>query len=149
MSKIIVLLSMLCVLLTATSCNQIKTVMPVINDIAAVVDDAQNVLSAIDTVVRTFFSTNAVSPEIQEKYAKVMTKTQLALSGALKALQGAEQLSQEDYDRAFENFKHAYSELSAFLLSIGIKQAPGMMKSSPGSSPVAIDDPIALTYRVQ
>ena len=146
MLKLIKLVLICCCLgLPAGGC---AAIMPVIPQIVSVVTDAMLIMDIIDTTARTFFDTHPqVSPEVRQKYADVYAKALNALNVAQAALRAAEDLDQAQYDRAFAEFKQAYSELMDLLGKQGMVQGQ-YLAATPGQH-VYLPEPLALTYRVE
>jgi hypothetical protein len=121
---------------------------PVITKIASVVTDAFLVMDVIDGEVRRFFQANpSFPPELQEKYFTLYRKAMTALNAAQKAVAGAKNLSQDEYDAAFADFKAAYLEILDLLEKNGITQ-DGTLGLASGEK-IELPEPQALTFQVE
>lgn len=148
MNKLIRLVLLALVLLiplpAVTGC---KTLVPLIPKIVSVLADASATMQIIDSAVEEWFAAHPdVDPKVRAEYRRLYAKCQQGLRGANLTLQGADELSQDEYDAAFLNFKDAYLELRTLLMREGI--AVGN-KLGTGDATVDIPEPLALTYRVQ
>jgi hypothetical protein len=104
-------------------------------------------MQIIDAAVEEWFAMHPdVKPEVKKKYRQVYAKCQDALNAANHALAGTEELTQEQYDAAFQSFKEAYLELRDLLHREGIAVND---KLGTGQSAMDLPEPMALSYRVQ
>jgi hypothetical protein len=132
------------VLIPQGGCAWFKTAVPVLTDVAAVLEDSAQVLQMVDFVVRGFFEK---APEAsRERYERLMAAAHASLGVAAKSLRGVEDLSQEQYDAAFVKFREAYAELMAFLRASGALSDG--MRAGSGSGAPRFPAPSALTYQV-
>lgn len=133
--------------LSVVGCGIVAAAVPVIAQIVSVIADANAVLDTIDVVAQDVFRRTNASEEVRAKYQDVLLKAYTALNAAAKAVSGANELTQEEYDAAFAQFKLAYAELKSLIQSFGIVTPDGLLASSP--SAVVLQDPLALTYKVE
>lgn len=118
--------------------------------VTAVVTDALVVLNIIDAAVQDHFDQNPMTPpHVQREYAKALRDAVVALKAAEDALRGAESLSQEDYDRAFQQFREAYGKLLELLEKNGLVRQGYLMAGKGGGTPAHLPEPAALTYQVK
>lgn len=129
---------------TLTSCFAPAAIFPAI---AAVVSDASAVLSIIQNAVNSWFA-NKPNVELQTQINAAIANTWTALRVATAATQGAEKLSQEEYDEAFSEFQAAYSELYALLKAHGILKGT-RLSMGVNQGEVDIPAPLAIGYKVQ
>lgn len=145
MKKLVVALCLACSLAVFPGC---KELIPLIPKIVAVLADATSTLQIIDTAVEEWFDQHPdVDPKVRAEYRLLYAKCHEALNGANHALQGAEDLTQNDYDAAFAEFKAAYIQLRDLLYREGIASTDG--KLGAAGATVDVPEPMALTYRVQ
>lgn len=122
-------------------------IMPVIPKIVSVVTDALVIMGIIDGAVQEYFRTHPnTPPEVIKKYRTVYNKAMNALNSAQHALEGVEDLDQDQYDAAFNEFKLAFIELKELLSKEGLMQG-NALNASPGTT-VVIPEPEALTLEV-
>lgn len=115
--------------------------------VAAVVSDASAVLSIIQQAVTTWFA-HKPDPALEAKFNAAITKAWTALRAATAATQGAESLSQEEYDQAFADFQLAYEELHSLLKQHGIL-TKNMLSMGPNRPELEIVEPLAISFKVQ
>jgi hypothetical protein len=116
--------------------------------IAAVVADATAVLSIIERAVDSWFA-HKPNPELHAKLNTALSETWSALRVATAATQGAENLTQEEYDAAFADFQTAYQTLHDMLKRNGILKGSRLSMSPEGLEGAEIPDPVALSYQVK
>lgn len=131
--------------LALTGCPAAAALFPTI---AAVVSDATAVLSIIERAVDSWF-THKPNPELQAKINTALSETWAALRVATAATEGAESLTQEEYDAAFKDFQDAYTELHDMLKRVGILRGTQLLGSPEAVEGVEIPEPMALSYKVK
>jgi len=130
-----------------TGCAAALAALP---QITSVVTDALVVLNIIDNAARDYFDTNPLTPpHVQRKYTELYRQTVVALKAAQEALRGADSMSQEDYDKAFQQFREAYGKLRELLEKNGLMRQGYLMAGKGGQTQVYLPEPMALTYKVQ
>ena len=123
-------------------------VLPVIPKIVAVITDAIAIMQIIDNAVQTYFATHPDVPaKVKQAYALAYRKAMDGLNAANHALTGVEDLDQQQYDAAFEEFKQAYLDLLDLLAKQGLMQG-NQLRVSPTET-VELPEPAALTFRVE
>jgi len=146
---IVIALCLIVVPVSTTGC--VRGAIPVLSNVAAVLDDAANILRAIDLTVRSFFFQG--DPDARTKYEKLMAGAYAGLGVATKAIAGLEDLDQAKYDEAFEEFKKAYAELAAYLKESGALRSSKLRLGASGQSvagdEIELPEPMALSYRVR
>ena len=115
--------------------------------IAAVVSDATAVLNIVQQAVNTWFR-HKPDPELQEQFDATIAEAWTALRVATSATQGAEHLSQEDYDKAFADFQDAYARLHEMLKKHGILTGT-KLSMGPNAPEQEIPEPLALSHKVK
>lgn len=137
----------LCLLVPATMTG-CAVAIPVLTTIAAVITNAKIVLDIINGGAQEWFRTHPNVPEkTKQEYEKVFRKALLALDAAAQAVAGSTDLSQEDYDSAFAEFKQAYIDLVNLLHREGIAR-DNTMGAADGST-IELPTPLALAHRVE
>lgn len=110
-------------LLVATLCLQgCAAVLSALPTVISWVTDAATILDQIDSFAGLFFSQHP-DAETQRYVEVAIAKARASLNAALRATQGGQELSKEQLDKAFEDFRAAYAELLAVVGPIGVKQA--------------------------
>lgn len=127
-------------LIVAPACSSVLKALPTV---IKYVQDAQMILDMIDRQAQPLLEQFG-SDEVREEYAKALHTTQQALHLALRATKGTDELSKEQVDEAFENFREAYKNLLGVLRRAGLMNADGSMKAAPGHAPITVPDPMAL-----
>lgn len=125
------------------SCAAVLSALP---KVVAAVTDAAQILDAIENFSDRFFL--AAPDEANERKVRAsIDRARLALNAALRATQGAENLSQDALAAAFADFRAAYKDLLALTEPMGVKQAaPGaeqLMAATPGG--LTVPEPMALS----
>jgi len=95
------------------------SLLPIVTQILAYGDDAQAVLNIISIIEKTFFG-SAPNAELQRQIEQKLLEAQLALDIAVRSLNGAKDLSGEQVDSAFAEFRKAYESLVDLLKLAGI-----------------------------
>ena len=120
--------------------------LPIIATVLRYVDDAALILQTIDDHADLFF-TQHPNEELQRRYTDVMTRARSALHLALRAERGANQLSDDEIDAAFAEFRDAYKELLRVTAPMGVRQAtdPGDGRmAAPAPGILVVPQPLAL-----
>lgn len=136
---------LLAILLSCSGPLGCAAAIPVIAKVATAVADAGTVLSIIRQAVSSWFKVN---PDLEREQMadRLIQNATIALRTATYATNGATSLSQEEYDKAFSDFREAYGELHSFLSENGLLQ--GSLLSSGNGSSVEIPTPLALEMRM-
>jgi hypothetical protein len=125
-------------------CAAVLSALPTV--IAAVMD-AFVILDAIDDFSDRYFKVHP-DPGAQSKIDNAITKARASLNIALRTTQGAQDLSDQDIERAFASFRVAYQELLVLVGPIGIKStSSGDNALSASSNQLVVPEPIALGLR--
>jgi len=147
MSNIIKMISVALVSLSLFTGCWFSSAAAVFPAIAAVVSDATAVLNIVQQATNTWFM-HKPDKELQEQFNAKITEAWTALRIATAATQGAESLSQEEYDKAFADFQKAYTELHAMLKRHGILNG-SKLSMGPGRPEEEIAEPMALSFEVK
>lgn len=82
-------------------------------------EDAQAILNVIEVAERAFFVI-APNPDLEKQVDQGIIDAQLALDAGIRILSGASDLSQDQVDAAFADFRKAYASLLELLKQVGI-----------------------------
>lgn len=146
MKKLMLLLAMvLCTIFSFPGCAAVNRALPILTDVIVAVQDAQQILEVIDSAADAWFEQHP-DPNMKTKYAKAIDKCRTALDVALRTSRGAKELNQQEVDKAFQDFKVAYVELTSLLQGAGIMGKDNLLKASPHQ--VRVPEPLALTLKV-
>ena len=133
--------------LALTGCGLLAAAVPALTNIAAVIADASATLNNIDAGVRQWIRMTDPPANQIAKYESIRGKAYRALSIATRAVRGAQDVDQEQYEAAFHEFKVAFGEMQAFLEETNAMSAGTL--SIGGEAPEPIPEPIALSFKVQ
>ena len=126
-------------LLMAPGCAAVAKMLPTI---VQYVQDAAIVLDQIDATAKPFIDRGS-DEQLKQDYSRAMQVTRQSLQVALRASKGTEDLTREQVDEAFGEFREAYKELLAVLQRAGVMRADGTMSAAPGMSMLEIREPLA------
>ena len=136
------LMAMACVLIGACTPAQVATVIETLPKVVQYIQDAQLILDQIDAAAQPILALKADEP-LKQEYAKQLGNARSALQVAIRTTKGGQALSQGEIDAAFAEFKKAYTELSKFLDTSGLK-VNGLMSSSGAGGGVVIPTPLVV-----
>lgn len=102
-----------------TSCATLANLLP---KVIAAATEGGLIIDSIQSHIDHYFAVNP-DPDRQAAVHNMLDKTRLALSAALRATQGAKDLSQNDVNAAFVEFSGLYKELLAMVGPMGVKEA--------------------------
>jgi hypothetical protein len=123
----------------------LASVAPMLPKVAAVISDASATLNIIQNVTRTFFSYRP-NAELEMQVNDLLNKSWASLRAANHTVSGVEDLSQEQYDKAFDDFNKSYGELHNLLKSEGMLN--GTRLGAGNGLEVEIPEPTALSLRL-
>lgn len=124
-----------------TGCASLAKIAPVVADLIVAVEDAEAFLNETDAYMRRVFAAFP-DPEGEKRYAAAMSATRASLRLALRSAHGAEDLTKEDADKAFAEFRAAYAELMKVVKEVGgLKAGPGGPSELP--PPLVISGPVS------
>lgn len=129
-----------------SGCGLLAPAEPILTDINAIANDAQEVLNLVNTAAEAYFAGHPDLSTARSTYEAIYSRVHLALDGAIRALTGVQDLDQSKLDVAFADFKAAYNDLSQFLASFGITLPTGKYLAAPGAKPVA---PVPMAFTAQ
>ncbi len=135
------MMAMACLFFGACTPAQVAAVVETLPKVVQYIQDAQIILDQIDAAAQPILALKA-DEQLKQEYAKQLGNARSALQVAIRTTKGGQALSQGDIDAAFAEFKAAYTKLSTFLDTSGLK-VNGLM-SSPGGG-VEIPVPLAVT----
>jgi len=129
-------------LLTSMGCATLIDFLP---KVVATVTDAVLIIDEIERFVDAFFSVKP-DPVLQAKVDVAISVTRQALGVALRTTDGAEHLSKQEADAAFDQFRKAYAELLILLKPLGIVSAGrnDLLAALPGK--LIVPEPLALRW---
>jgi len=110
-------LALLFSLLALSGCAALASALPVIN---SALTDTTLVLKGIETTFDAYQLAHTVSPTDRAEYARLIATAYKALAVGERAVGDAKQVSQGQYELAFQDFKVAYSALTTFLKEHGV-----------------------------
>ena len=139
--KRLMLIVALCVALPGCAGWQGK-VAPVLSDAAAYIADAQQVLDIARAISNLWFLGHP-APESQARVERALADAALTVDAAIKATKGAEEVTAEQLDAAFADFRRSYAELEAILKDVGVVNAQRLGTGRV----VVLPEPLALHGR--
>jgi hypothetical protein len=134
-------MALACMFVGACTPAQVATVVESLPKVVQYIQDAQLILDQIDAAAQPILALKA-DPELNKEYAKQLGSARSALQVAIRTTKGGQALSQGEIDAAFAEFKQAYTQLSSFLETSGLK-VKGLMSSPDGGS-VDIPTPLVV-----
>lgn len=134
-------MALACMFVGACTPAQVATVVESLPKVVQYIQDAQLILDQIDAAAQPILALKA-DPELNKEYAKQLGSARSALQVAIRTTKGGQALSQGEIDAAFSEFKQAYTQLSSFLETSGLK-VKGLMSSPDGGS-VDIPTPLVV-----
>jgi hypothetical protein len=123
----------------STGCAAVMGALPTIIQI---VQDAMLILDDIDHAAKPFFE-RAENKELLDQYNAKMLTAKKTLRVALRATEGGQQLSDEEIDSAFADFREAYKELLSLLRDNNLMTEKGSLKAVNGVT-IDVDEPLAI-----
>lgn len=111
-------------MLVIPGCGFLQHPGPVLDDVIFDVQDAASILSTIRSVVEIFFMAHP-APGVQATVEKALADAELGLNAAVRATRGAKELSKEQLDAAWRDFRLAWSELEHILHDAGVVTGDG------------------------
>lgn len=134
-------MALACMFVGACTPAQVATIVETLPKVVQYIQDAQLILDQIDAAAQPILALKA-DPELNKEYAKQLGSARSALQVAIRTTKGGQALSQGEIDAAFAEFKQAYTQLSSFLETSGLK-VKGLMSSPDGGS-VDIPTPLVV-----
>lgn len=125
---------------TVGGCAAVAAYLP---SIVAAITDATLILDNIKSFADRYFVVKP-DPTLQEKVDSAVSRARIALDLAIRATQGASDLTQEQIDKAFSEFKDAYVDLLKLVEPIGVTTGDGI-KVVPGG--LNVPSPMALALK--
>ena len=110
------LVLLVCIGATQTGCPSLLTVLA---DVITVAQDAASVLNVITVAEKEFFLI-APNPDLQKKIDQGLIDAQLALDIAIRSTRGVQNLTSDQADAAFADFRQAYASLIELLKQAGV-----------------------------
>ena len=135
------------VLSLSTGCALFGAVIGALPTIIQIVQDAEIILDQIDIAAKPFFE-RAENKDLLREYNTRMFTAKRALQVALRASEGGKELSDDEIDAAFDDFKVAYKELLALLRDNKLMSDDGKLRVSPTSEEqIHVEIPLALSRK--
>lgn len=126
-------------------CQAIRNAEPVVADAAAqtiaAIEEADQWISLVESLVGIFFRTAKVSPDVEAEFNKVDQAVKLALVGLTRTAAAATATSKEDYDAAYLEFKSAYEAFLGVAKSLGVVGSKGTVMLSRGGKSQVVTIP--------
>jgi hypothetical protein len=135
------MMAMACLFFGACTPSQVAAVVETLPKVVQYIQDAQLIIDQIDAAAQPILALKA-DEQLKQEYAKQLSNVRGALQVAIRTTKGGQALSQGEIDAAFEEFKAAYTKLSTFLDTSGLR-VNGLM-SSPGGG-VEIPVPLVVS----
>lgn len=108
------------------------------------VQDANMILDAIDRAAVPVLAIKG-DPDLSNKYAAAMDAARRTLQVALRTAKGGQNLSEDEVDAAFADFRAAYANLKLLLQQNGMMNTAGAMAVSPGQPTIQVQEPLAVS----
>lgn len=133
--------------LALPGCGALAAVVPVLTDVIAKVTDGMQLLDQIASFVDRYFAVHP-NPAKQQQVNAVIDKARSTLNVALRTSRGAKELTDEQADAAFADFKVAYQEVRRLVGSLeGVRvTAPGqgqLMLAAGEGETLSLPEPLA------
>lgn len=125
-------------------CGALQKVVDSLPTVIQYVQDAAIVLDSIDRAVLPILALKN-DDQITRKYANAMDAARQSLQVALRSAEAGQQLSQEDLDSAFSNFRQAYVQLLDLLNKASLMNTSGTLAAAPGMANLTIETPLAVS----
>lgn len=140
MKPIAKLIALLLLLSTAPACAALLSALP---EVVSKVADAMLIIDQIETFTDAYFMA-APNPKLEATCREKITQARSALITAQRATQGAEDLSAGDVDKAFADFREAYTALLVVVGPLGVQTGDGGALSASSSGVLTVPTPMAL-----
>lgn len=114
-----------------------KVVMPLISDVAVYIADAQQSVALVQSIINIFFLAHPM-PDAQTEVTEVIGEVNAGIESALLATRGATEISSEQMDAAWHDFKGAWKKLQFVLSKHGINVGSGGKMGSKPIVPLAM-----------
>jgi len=130
-------------MVTGSGCSAVQKVVDAFPTVIQYVQDANMVLDAIDRAVVPLLALKG-DPEFNHKYAGAMDAVRRTLQVALRSVEGGKNLSEEEVDAAFVDFRAAYVQLRVLLEQSGLMNSAGTFAAVPGKLNLTVPEPLAM-----
>ena len=125
-------------------CAAFQKVVSSLPTVIQYVQDAAFILDSIDRAVLPILSLQK-DDQLTRKYANVMDVTRQSLQVALRSAEGGKQLSEDEIDAAFANFRKSYTQLLSLLQTANLMSTSGTMAAAPGAYQITVETPLAVS----
>lgn len=125
-------------------CAFLKSAAPALDNIITYVEDAQQVIAGIETIVNVFFLAHP-APDAQNEYALVDRKVHESLDVLVRLAHAGKDLSDEDVQEAIKDFQLAYDEFEKLLTAKGVHMPPrgrGTLGAHVSTAPLLCNLPV-------
>jgi prophage DNA circulation protein len=144
--KKLVLVAMLAMLPGCATMKKVaESASTFVDQVQTVVQDAQTIVNTLKAIETIFFLAHPM-PDAQIRVEKAFVAVEQGLNVAVRALSGAEKLTQEQFDLAFVEFTTSYRELVKLITTVGV--IDGVKSGAYGVAKLP-DAPLAMTYKVK
>lgn len=129
----------------AVASSSCAAVLPMLPKVIHAVSDGIMILDQVEHFIGTYFALHP-DKERQAKVGQMLARARAALIAANRAAQGADDLSQQKVDKAFDEFKDAYRELYVMLSGFGLlKPADSDKASVSEDGKLELPDPLVFS----
>lgn len=142
LQRVVLGLALAVVVPAAAGCAALLSALPVVS---TVVTDAMSVLEVIDVNVQEWFRQHPDQDAVRRAYLDAYARAVNALNAASHALAGVKNVTQQEFDAAFADFRQAFYELRNVLVANRLMVGDQLMV---GQTTIVVPEPEALTYRV-
>lgn len=125
-------------------CAGLQKVVDALPTVIQYVQDANMILDAIDRAAVPVLAIKG-DPDLSNKYAAAMDVARRTLQVALRTAKGGQNLSEDEVDAAFADFRAAYANLTSLLQQNGMMNTAGAMAVSPGQPTIQVQEPLAVS----
>lgn len=140
-NRMLTALLCLALLFQVAGCAAVLSALP---SVISWVSDAATILDQIDSYANVFF---VAHPDVdkQRYVGQAISKARAALNAALRTTQGTQELSKDEVDKAFQDFRSAYSELLVVVGPIGVRQeGKAVYGMSAAGDQLVVPPPLAM-----
>jgi len=99
-------------------CAQLHAAMPVVEDVITYVQDAEQALSSLETILGLFLAT--APPATQEEYVTIDDRVHRSLDAIVRLGRAGEALDSANMQAAISDFQAAWNDLQGFVTKTGV-----------------------------
>jgi hypothetical protein len=119
------------------------SLIPILTDVITYVQDASAILNVVLVAEKEFFQV-APNPSLQKQIEQKVVEAQLALDTAIRTTRGVKDLSSDQVDAAFAEFRQAYASLVDLLKMAGVVSPTPDGKAFAAPRGLLIPTPLAM-----